>query len=478
MAEPEDIPQQADEPVTEPHPEHETPISNAEDTVAERTAELRDHQDAPTVRRPPVDAAAPQARDEPPHLRDVTGTLGGYLRARAASLARLARAHRIAVALAAVVATAALVAAIALATSAPDLPSHELVVDDAVTRLEAPACSSGPFGWDDILVAREVDVRSITYDADAGDAVAEVMVTYSGSHGISAEKAASLRYSATGGSWEPAGEPENVRVSWHTDAGVNEARVIENAGLVLERADRALGLGNDSEGPTLAQLYSGASVAMESGTLDVESQAQDATLDFTQEGAYERYECRMAVRFVFRSASGQWEIESVSVDDDATQRSLEPLVGTWHGTFQNQETEGEKCLAARGSELVVTISSTRSEAGIEQLTGTVSGVAHYHAAPSADAVSSEGDTIFSNVPFTAALVEDSADTLVFEGTLPEDVGGTVTLSLSFGSADDPSRAVARVTTVYAHEASFLFVPYEETFTYVDNFALARTADPE
>ena len=480
MAEPEDMSLEPEQAGPEPSkgPGDDAPGTTPDDTIAGETAELPGHEDAPTERRPPVAAAdAPQPEGEPPHLRDVTGTIGDYLRSRLTALAGAVRAHRLAAALAAVAAIAAVVAVVALATSAPSLPSEELVSDDAAARLETPAYSSGSFGRDDIIVPREVDVRSIARDGSTGEAVADVMVTYSGSHGISAEKAATLRYSATGGAWALVGEPENVRVSWHTTEGVDEERVIKNAGSILERADRALGQ-DDAEGPTLSELYAGASVQAEASAPDVESQTQVVELLFTRESAYERYECRMAVSFAFRSASGQWEIEGVSVEDGARERSLEPLVGTWTGTFQSQEADGEKCLAARGAGLVVTISSVRSEAGVEQVSGTVSGVAHYHAAPSSDTAASDGDTPFSDVPFTAALVEESDGTLVFEGALPEDVGGTVTLSLAFGSADDPSRAVARVTTTYVHEGSFFFVPFDETFTYEDLFSLVRSADAE
>lgn len=479
MAEPEDTPREPGQPEPgrpeEQAPAHDAPATTPDDTVAGETAELPGHEDAPTERRPPVAADAPQLDSEPPQLRDVTGTLGDYLRSRGEALARLVRSHRLAAALAATAVVAALVAAVALATSAPGLPSVELVSDDAAARLAAPAYSSGSFGWDDVLVPREVEVRSVSRDASTGGALAEVMVTYSGSHGVSAEKAATLRYSAAGGSWEPVGEPEDVRVSWHTTEGVNDERVISGAGTILERADRTLEQEGE-EGPSLAELYAGASVTMEGGEFDADSQTEVVELIFSREGAYERYECRMTVSFAFRSASGQWEIESVSVEDGARDRSLEPLVGTWSGTFQSQEADGEKCLAAREAGLVVTIASVRSEAGVEQVTGTVSGIAHYHAGPSSDTASSAGDAPFSDVPFTAGLVGESDGTLVFEGTLPEDVGGTVTLSLAFGSADDPFRATARVTTTYVHEGSFFFVPYDETFTYVDLFSLARAAE--
>lgn len=475
MAEPEDS---AVDPATEPAEGQgrTDPVANPDDTVAGETAELPHDHDAPTERRPPVAAEPVRDDAEPPHLRDVTSALGDYLRSRAARLAELVGSHRLVAALAAFAIVAVAVLAALVATSTPNLPSAELVADDASAALATPAYSSGSFGRDDILVPREVDVRSIVLDDRTGDALAEVMVTYSGSHGIGAEKAATLRYARSNGGWALAGEPEGARVSWSTTEGVDEGRVIGNADAILERADRSLEQGGSAEEPTLAQLYADAEVSVEASSFDLESQTESMELVFSRDGAFERYECRINVSFAFRSASGQWEVESVSVADGARRRSLDPLVGTWTGSFQSQETQGEKCLASRDAGLVVTISSVRNDAGLEQVAGTVSGMAHYHAGPSSDTAASDGDTSLDGVPFTANLTEDSDGSLVFEGTLPEDVGGTVSLELVFGSADDPSRAVARVTTTYVHEGSFLFLPYDETFTYVDLFTLARAAD--
>lgn len=439
------------------------------------TAQLPDREDAPTERRPPVDAEAPRAETEPPHLHDVTSTAGDYLRGRWASLTGLIRAHRAAAALAAVVVVAAVVAAVALAASGPDLPSEQLVSEDATARLETPEYSSGSFGWEDILVPREVEVRSISRDDDSGGAVAEVLVTYSGSHGVVAEKAATLRYAQEDGAWEATGEPEDVRVSWHVTEGVDESRVIENVSVVLERAERSLGQGEADE-PTLAEIYAGAEVSVEGAEFDEEAQTESLELVLVREGAYERYECRIGLSLAFRSSSGQWEIAEASVSDGAKERSLEPLLGTWEGTFQSQETDGRKCLAAREAGLTVTISSVRGDSGAEQVTGTITGVAHYHAAPSDDAASTDGDAQLSEVSFTATLTEESDATLTFEGTLPEDVGGTVTLALSFGSAEDPSQVTARVTTAYVHEESFLFVSYDESATYTDLFSLVRVEE--
>ena len=95
-----------------------------------------------------------------------------------------------------------------------------------------------------------------------------------------------------------------------------------------------------------------------------------------------------------------------------------------------------------------------------------------------DASSCNGDTNLDAVPFSATLVgghnEATGSDLTFVATLPEDVGGTVTLTLGFGTEDDPGEVVALVQTTYPHTGSILFIPYEETLTYTDVFSLSRT----
>ncbi len=49
------------------------------------------------------------------------------------------------------------------------------------------------------------------------------------------------------------------------------------------------------------------------------------------------------------------------------------------------------------------------------------------------------------------------------------------VQLGFGSDDDPTRAVARVTCTHTEQQSFLLIPYDATATYTDVFTLARSA---
>lgn len=442
---------------------------------------------APTERRPPVDATAPRPAEDPsPRLHDVTGTLGGYLRSRAAAAAAAVRRHRAATALLAVLLAVA-IGALALAfAQAGAVPGDDVVSADARARLETPAYDGGTFAHTDILVAREVDVRSArrTPSAGAGDsaqfgasgyASAEVVVSYDGSY-VTANQGATLEYARVDGSWRGVGSPEDVQLVWRATAGVDQERVVGNVGMLLSRAARA----TDGDAD-LAELYRDADVRVTSEQFDEGAQTDTLVLSCTRTGAFSEYACELTAHFSFRSTSGQWELTDAAVSEGAGELSLAPLEGTWTGTFQSQQTEGTKCLAAREQGLSVTIDSTTPDT----VSGTVSGVAHYHAHPSEDARSCEGDLVLEDVPFEARLATgaDGSDSgndgdasgggLSFSATLPEDVSGTTTLELDFGTGDDPTRVVARVTTSYEHTGSVLFFPVDETLTYTDLFTLAR-----
>lgn len=445
--------------------------AGANDTRAGATAELGDDAAGePTERRAPVSAPSPQ-RDagEPARLGDVARTTGSFLRGRLAALVALVRAHRAAATVIVVAVVALAVAGAASLAAGPDLPSAETVSEDALRLVRAPAYEGGDFGWDDVLVAREAEVRSVSASGDPDRASAEVHVTFSGKV-MTAEKVATIDYVRSDGSWAPEGAARDERVSWDTGTGVDADKVVANVGAVLERADAELGYDPD-DGPSLARLYAGAQVSVDAQAYDPEGPTSSVELTCSTGDAFQAYTCHLSVAFGFRSASGSWEIEDVSVAEGALSRSLEPLAGTWEGTFQSQQTEGAKCLAGRGAGLAVTIDAASAEGG-STLTGTVSGLAHYHAHPADDAASCEGDTPFEDEPFSATVTDDDGS-LVLEATLPEDVGGTVSIELRFGTKDDPTAVTAVVTTTYPHTGSFLFIPYDETLTYADSFALRR-----
>lgn len=65
--------------------------------------------------------------------------------------------------------------------------------------------------------------------------------------------------------------------------------------------------------------------------------------------------------------------------------------------------------------------------------------------------------------------------LAFVAALPEEVGGTVTVTFGFGVGGDPAQAVARVQTTYPHKGTFLFIPYDQTITYTDVYLLRKVS---
>lgn len=465
----------------EPRPErdvqvekNEELVSDPDETLAGETATLSPGGPQPggTERRPPVEATSPRLKSAgEAGLHDVAGTLRSYLRGRAGSLAQLVRTHRVAVAIVAVAVVAAAVAAVAALTAAPQLPARELVEQDALA-LEAPVYAPGSFGHDDILVAREVEIRSISAGDQRETAQAEVLVTYLGSY-VKAEKVATIGYALSEGAWVADGNPEGARVSWSALEGPDAGRVVSNAGVLLARADQQLYEQGEVGGTALEQLYQGANVRLDLLEFDSESGTCSMELTCTKTEAFEAYECRLSAGLAFRSSNGQWELERLSVADGGKTRSLDPLVGTWSGTFVSQGTDGTKCLAGRPSGLSLAVESARTEGGVTQVTGTVSGVAHYHEHPARDAEGCPGDLTLAEVPFTATLVDDADGTLVLEAALPEDVDGTTTLTLRLGEKDNPTAAVAELTSSSTQTGSILFFPVEETVTYTDTFSLSR-----
>lgn len=465
----------------------------ADDTLAGETTRIPDAQ--PTKEHPLLEAestaARPADQEDAPHLHDVTLTLGGYLRGRADRIKHFSNEHRaafVALVLFAVVVIVFLALAFARTSS---VPSTKVISDDALERVGAPSYSSGTFGPDAILVARDVEVRSSKRTAAAiasndaqfgasGYASANVLVTFS-SDAVRAEKTATLGYAHVDGAWVAIGGETDAKVAWHATSGVDQQKVVDNLGVVLTRAESSLDSDEGDDSAThemsLASIYTTSDVKITGESFDEDAQTDTLQISCVKASSYESYTCQLNVTFAFRPASGQWEIDQTTVNQSAKTRTFDPLEGTWTGTFQSQETDGTKCLAARDAGLTVTIDANSVTASGAQLTGTISGLAHYHDHPSEDAQSCEGDSAFEDVPFTATLVggynEATGSDLAFVATLPEDVGGTVTVTLGFGSSDDPDRVVAVVQTTYPHTGSFLFIPYDETLVYTDLFVMKQ-----
>lgn len=431
-------------------------------------------REAPTEVRPFLDVDETAPRPGP----EGAASAGEHDGGRLAGLLALARRHRrpivaAALALVALVAVALLVAG-ALA-DASDRPSDELVDQDAARRVAAPVYSPGSYGSDGILVYRGAEVISCERvdaiegaPAEGADAfaVVTVLVTFSNSS-LRAEKSATLGFARVDGSWVAAGSEEGGDTAWHAVSGVDRQRVLSEMPSLLSRAG-----GSEGESPSLADLYSGGTFEVVDGRFDEQAQSDVLTISCSKADGFASYACEVTATFSLRPASGQWELADAVASEGADVASLDATLGTWEGTFRSQSTDGTRCLAAREARLEVVVTGYESETGVPRLSGSVSGLAHYHAHPSDDATGCEGDLVFEDVPFVAELVSDQSG-LEFEATLPQDVDGELRLTLRFGTEGSPDTVEAALETTFRHTKTILFIPVEETLVYEDVFLLDR-----
>lgn len=433
-----------------------------------------------------------------PHLSDVTGITGSYLRASFDNLLAACKRHKggclafgaILVACVFILASAAL--------HARNVPGADFVEKDAWARLSAPEYAPGVFGSQDNLYMSEVKVdsqRRVVRTNDSSQAqfgasgYAEAHVTAKfGNGSVVATKTAILSYAKVGSTWQGIGGEADASVSYEAVAGVPRTQVLANLDDLLAEGERSLKAAAKTAGGstggtelTLAQIFDGAKVSVESEDFDEEAQTETVSLTCVKASSFESYTCRLTAHFAFRPVNGVWEVESVEVNDDAKTRTFQPLVGTWEGTFQSQETDGAKCLGAGASPLSVTFEAAETADGDAgaRLTGSISALAHFHEHPSADSAACDGDEALADVRLVANYYgghnDDVDSDLAFVAALPEEVGGTVTVTFGFGAGGDPTQAVARVQTTYPHKGTFLFIPYDQTITYTDVYLLRKVS---
>jgi len=465
------------EPVTEAEPEVGTESEPEETPAAEPEPEVGSTLAAGTR----VLSHDEPTADTPAHPHGLAGIKDAFSR------------HRAAFVLLAVGAVAVVLILVVAGIHASNLPPTDVIESDATSRLATPSYDCNLYGNAVKLtfVSLEVSSRTRTETAITSDAAqfgasgyasADVTAIYKNAS-VTVTKTATLGYAKVDGSWIGIGTEQNVRLSYEATAGVDQSRMLNSMSVILGRADQALHA-NDPDNTSYANelslvgIYGNASVTVADEEFDADAQTDTVKLELKKSEGFGEYDCELTVHFAFRAANGIWEIDSIDVSNDAKTLGYNSVVGTWTGTFQSQETDGTKCLAASSTPLEITVSSYQNTSSGARLTGTISGVAHFHDHPGDNADSCDGDTVFSDVKFTATIDESGASGLggnaVFVATLPEMAGGTVSVTLGFGTSDDPDAVVAVVETLYQRKESFLFVQYDKSIGYKDTYVLQRT----
>ena len=466
----------------------------ASEEEAAPTTELRRPEPLePTVERPAVAATGTDGGETPTGGNTAPDVAPPAKRSPVADAREFIAAHK-PLALGSAGLLAVVIALLVVAgVHAASVPANDVVVADARTRVVAPDYDGGSWGDGSSLRVVNVEVKSVNRSKTAidsaaaqfgasGYANADVVVTFENGS-VRATKEATLGFAKVSGNWTAIGSEADTSVSFEPTAGVNEAALRENAAELLDRAEQKL---DSRKGElSLAGIYADGQVNVASSDFDADAKTDTVTLSCAKTGAFDAYACEIRATFSFRSVSGLWEITDLEVPADAKARRFTPLLGTWTGTFQAQDTDGGKCLAATDAPLSLTLGEQQASGATDgkgsQVTGTISCTAHFHAQPSRDARSTSGDAALTDVALTLTCGGESDGTLVFTGTLPDQAGGTVTVELDFGGSDGAGgasdattdAAVAKVTTTYESTTSFLFIPHTETLTYTDTYLLRK-----
>ena len=193
-----------------------------EDTDTEK-AQLEKTAERPTPAEPATEELGQRGRGKSsgrPHLRDVTGVTGSYLRAKFDEFLASCKRHKGACIGFGVLAVVAVCCLVAAAVHARNVPDAAFVEKDARTRLAAPEYAPGDFGSSDTLYIRDVHVdseRRVVRTSDSaqahfgasGYAEAHVTATF-GNGSVVATKTATLSYAKVGSEWQAIGGDREV----------------------------------------------------------------------------------------------------------------------------------------------------------------------------------------------------------------------------------------------------------------------------
>ncbi len=474
--------------------DREDPASLADERVGEGLA-AEEAPDLPTESLPEPTKPLPETVEAPepahvhngvaPAISSARTTLSAWASGALGRGRSLLSAHRPAVALVALACIGAVAGIVLLCMGASRLPADSLVKDDARARLAAPSYTPGDYVDGDPLVLQSVEVvRKRMSDTRRDGCIVDVVAVFA-NKGMETRADAQLSYVRTGeDSWGcTAASVGNA--AHRAIAGVSHEQVIAHLETLLQEAE-----GADDGQETLATLYRSASCEVTGEGFDEEAQVDHLTLHCSRAEAFVSYECELSASFRFVPASGTWELTGAEVAPGAKELGFKPLMGTWRGTFRSQESTSAKCLGAHEAGLTVEVTSAAMTDEGARIEGTVSGVAHLHPDLDEDVEASEGDLDLHAVPFVGEMPSDGTEDdllallmgssteeeagIVFRCAAQDVAGGSVTLTLVFGSASAPESATATLVSTHAYEDTFLLlVPYQRDARFSDTFSLER-----
>lgn len=440
-----------------------------------------------TAKRAQMDYEAPQPTvSENSGFGDVVRSIRRFVNNTGFRLGSFFRNHQRLLGVGVVLTVVGILAVVWLAISAFDAPAYSKIEAEVAALLPSYEYAGGTYGPDlqIPLSSTTVTKRDATKTPEGmvvspgvGPAAfgVEVELTYDDGK-IRVVRDVATTYVRKDDNWEMVGELSEQGTSFFARAGVDENKVLANMGELLQMA-------SSDKDTSLVELYQNGSYSIVGNTFNESPDRGGATdsivIRCEQLGTFYTFEGNLTAKFTFES--GEWKLRTCEANSQSTTRSYDPLVGTWEGSLSStQASNGSaKCYGADEHPLSISINSIGdTSGGHASVSGTVTVLAHYHQNLDSDSASHPGDALLERIDFTGTIDTDLDETthseLNVRCTTSGSPDGTLEFVLSFGTTDDPSAVVARVTSTHTYEETILFfIPHQTTASFTDTYLLSR-----
>ncbi len=438
-----------------------------------------------TAEREPVSSESPQPKEaDAPQFREVKRTAGRYVSAKRNRLVAFLQDHQRALGIGIATTVIAVMAAVWFLVNLTNGPATSQIEADLAALAPTYSYAGGTYGPDlDVPISKvSVTKREASQSPNGlspregvGPGVFDVNAELTYDDGkIQAVHDVSGTYVRSDDGWVLTGELGDQGLSLSARSGVDEEKVLANVEPILKAA---------STGKTsLNDIYEGGAFSIVGNTFeptpDKDTATDNVVIRCERESGFSTYSGNVTAQFAFES--GEWRLRSAEADANATTPTFNQLLGTWTGSMVKQTADAGSCFGAKDNPVSITITSVGDpSAGGGQVQGTITCLAHYHEQLKSDQSANPNDALVEDLAFLGAISTEydsnTGSSLNITCSSAGEPRGKISFVLSFGTADDPSAAIARVTTTHEYQDFVLYLfPRQTTARFTDTYVLKHT----
>lgn len=471
----------ADPPVREPQPP--TIDLGPKDHLGHAPADSTEEH---TAKREHVSGESPQPeKGEEPQFREVKRAAGRYAKAKRNRFLAFLQDHQRALGIGIAAMVIVVMGAVWFLVNLNNGPAASQIESDLSALAPTYAYAGGTYGPDLDVPLSKVNVTKreasqspagLSPSEGVGPGVFDVTAEMTYDDGrVQAVHSVSGTYVRSDDGWVLTGELGDQGLSLSARSGVDEAKVLANMEPVLKAAS--------SGKAQLGDIYADGTFSVVGNNFapapDQNAATDDVVIRCEREDGFSTYNGNVTAHFAFES--GEWRLSSAEADANATIPSFNQLTGTWTGSMVKQTADSGSCFGAKDNPVSITITSVGDpSAGGGQVQGTITCLAHYHEQLKSDQSSNANDVLVEDLAFWGTISTEydsnTGSSLNITCSTAGEPRGKISFVLSFGTADDPSAAIARVTTTHEYQDMVLYLfPRQTTARFTDTYVLTHAS---